>query len=98
MIINENGARHAVVGDSLNVLARQAIRSGRLPMRDPDRMWGGDCGGESCAICAAPIEGTAAGFELEFRRDNGVADCCHLHLPCYAAWVAEFPKMSAGQP
>jgi hypothetical protein len=98
MAINGNGTPHPDVENRLNDLAREAIRVGRVPMREPDRMWGGDGGGERCAVCAEPVEGTAAGFELEFRQGNGAADCCHLHVPCYAAWVEEFLRMTEVNP
>jgi hypothetical protein len=96
MVINGNEAEHPEGEDPLNELAREAIRAGRVPMREPDRMWGGDGGGAPCSVCAAPVEGTASGFELEFKQKSGDAQCHHLHVPCYAAWVVEFLRMSAG--
>jgi hypothetical protein len=98
MVINGNGAEHPEVDDQLNDLAREAIRAGRVPMREPDRMWGGDGGGAPCAVCTAPVEGVASGFELEFKQNGGVAKSHHFHVPCYAAWVAEFLRMSEARP
>jgi hypothetical protein len=71
--------------------ARQAIRAGKLPRDEPDRMWGGDGVGELCAVCDLPISRRSLEYELQFDQhsDPPVLHPYHLHLPCFAAWELE---------
>lgn len=70
--------------------AREAIQSGRLPNRGPERMWGGPGVGARCTICARPIERSEVEFELQFCWDDaGGSGNYRLHLRCFAAWELE---------
>lgn len=91
-----NGSQPPRTESSLNELAREAICAGRVPLRAPDRMFGGDGGGESCAVCECPVQGNSACLELEFRNAGGAVEARHFHVSCYAAWVSEFLRLSGG--
>ena len=71
--------------------ARDAIRSGRLPSRRSDRMWGGPGVSASCAVCGEPVSRDQTGFELQFESDGAEhpMDKHHLHVRCFAAWEFE---------
>lgn len=74
--------------------AREAIQSGKLPSRAPDRMWGGPGVGADCAVCGLPVTREQLEFEIEFARngDNPGLDQFHVHLRCFAAWELERNK------
>jgi hypothetical protein len=76
--------------------AREAIRTGRLPSRPPDRTWGGNGAGEPCSICGEPIKRDDLELEMEFRPDHEpvIPLSYHLHLRCFAAWELERTKIS----
>jgi hypothetical protein len=71
--------------------ARDAIAAGKLPIRRPERMWGGPGTGAACAICAQPLKPDQMGFELEFSRHTGAPAAVnyHTHVQCFAAWEFE---------
>jgi len=85
--------------------AREAITSGRLPNRHPDRMLGGTGFGASCAVCAEPVTPDQAEFELEFAPASGDGTSTgnsdghaqpqthHVHIRCFAA--CEFERHGA---
>ncbi len=75
----------------LRKMARQAIRAGKLPRDEPDRMWGGEGVGEFCAVCDLPISRRYLEYELQFDQnsDPPALHAYHLHLPCFAAWELE---------
>jgi hypothetical protein len=79
----------------LRETARAAVRSGKLPSRRPDRMWGGPGVGASCAVCELPITRAELEFEIQFEHDGGVPglDKFHVHIRCFAAW--EFERRTA---
>ena len=68
--------------------ARAAIRSGKLPARRSDRMFGGPGSGQRCAVCGEPLPHEEVEIELEFNQRDGL-DQYHLHHRCYAAWEFE---------
>jgi len=74
--------------------ARVAIRSGKLPPRSPDRIWGGPGVGAGCLICERPVSKDELEFEIEFARDGDSPglDKFHLHVRCFAAWELERSK------
>jgi hypothetical protein len=78
--------------------AREVIRSGKLPDRRPDRMWGGAAARADCAICGAPLRPDEVEFEIEFVRngEGSGADRYHLHTRCFAAWELERHNRGAG--
>ena len=70
-------------------LAKDAIRSRRLPNRRPSRMWGGTGDGTACTVCRMPISPKALGYEVEFGDEDRGSAIHHFHMPCYSAWEAE---------
>jgi hypothetical protein len=77
--------------------AREAVRRGTLPSRDPDRTWGGPGVGALCAVCELPVTKDQLEIEIEFARDGSQADQdkYHVHARCFAAW--EFERKKASQ-
>src|SRR5438309_4809187 len=71
--------------------AREAIRSGKLPTRKPDRTFGGPGMGKSCAVCGDTIPPEQMEVEIEFNLDGALAGrgSYHLHPWCLAAWEFE---------
>jgi hypothetical protein len=80
--------------------AREAIRSGTLPTRKPDRTYGGHGSGIDCAVCGQRMTRDQPEFEIEFSRNGMTAgvDSFHLHPRCYAAWEFERTKGEADGP
>jgi hypothetical protein len=75
---------------TLRQLAREALRSGKLLNRRPDRMWGGPGAGTLCSVCGKPVQREETGFELEYAAEDGRSLCNHaLHFRCFAAWEFE---------
>jgi hypothetical protein len=71
--------------------AREAVRTGKLPARRPDRTWGGPGIGASCTICEKPVTRDEMEFEIEFEHDGikpGL-DKFHVHIRCFAVWELE---------
>jgi hypothetical protein len=46
----------------------EAIRSGRLPIAKPERTFGGQSSGGTCAVCGDQVERDDVEFEVEFKR------------------------------
>jgi hypothetical protein len=71
--------------------ARAAVESGKLPSRPPDRTWGGDGVGATCAVCELPVTGQQKEFEIQFAHggSNPGLDKYHVHIRCFAAWEFE---------
>lgn len=78
----------------LRARARQAIETGKLPRRRPDRTWGGPGAGAYCTICGAPVKGDEVELEIEFalQDDGSGIDKHHVHFHCFAAWETELRK------
>jgi hypothetical protein len=77
--------------ESLRLLARQAIRNGRIPNRHPERMWGGQGGrGGNCAICDCEVG--ELGLDLEFNGADGAVEY-PAHIDCFAAWKLECQRL-----
>src|SRR6266566_1786659 len=76
---------------TLREKAREVIQGGKLPNRNPDRMWGGPGGGAGCTICSAPVKRDELEFEIEFARDGDDPglNTYHVHIRCFAAWQFE---------
>lgn len=75
---------------------RAAIRRHALPVRAPDRIFGGQGDGSPCAICGQSVNADELEYELEFdtgSRGDG-ADVYHVHLGCYSAWKTECQAVS----
>lgn len=67
---------------------RQVLRSGQLPDRGPDQIWGGLGSGARCAICEAPILAAEIELEIRFRGSDGTSSQT-LHLRCYSIYEDE---------
>ena len=82
----------------LQRMAREAVFGQRIPVRQPDRMWGGPGNGEPCAICAAVLAREDIGLEVEFRAaEPGFSASTHqFHARCFAAWEAEWRASRSG--
>jgi hypothetical protein len=76
---------------TLRMKAREAIQTGRLPCRAPQRMWGGPGIGAYCPICEKSAGRDEVEFELEFVRqdDDSLPNSYHVHVQCLAAWELE---------
>ena len=79
----------------LRVKAHEAIRTGRLPARRPDRTWSGPGVGFPCAVCDRLVRRHDREVQMQFEHDGRVPglDTFHVHLRCLAAW--EFERRSA---
>ena len=78
--------------------AREAIRSGRLPTRRPDRTFGGSGSNRPYSVCGELVTSGETEFEIEFNR-HGVQpglDRYLLHVRCLAAWEFERTKIGGG--
>jgi len=71
--------------------AREALRLGKLPCEQPERIWGGRGIGAVCTVCRRPVTGDQLEVAIEFVRNGPVPglDQYHLHLRCFAAWEFE---------
>ena len=66
------------------------MEAGRLPNRQPDRMWGGAGVGAHCTICDAALMPDEIELEIQFAgEDGGDAVSYHVHPSCFAAWDLE---------
>jgi hypothetical protein len=76
---------------TLREKARKAIQAGRLPIRLPERVWGGPGVGACCTICGQSAGPDEVEFELEFtgHEDDGGLGNHHVHVQCFAAWELE---------
>jgi hypothetical protein len=76
--------------------AREAIQSGTLPTRKPDRTFGGPGSREACSVCGELLNKDQVELEIEFNRHGPMPglDTCHLHPRCYAAWEFERTKVA----
>jgi hypothetical protein len=83
---------------TLRLLAREAIRSARIPDQRPERMWGGPGNDDHCTICNGAVG--ELGLDLEFARVDGAVKY-PVHIDCFAAWKLEcrdYQAESAGPP
>jgi len=76
---------------SLRDRAREAIRSGKLPTRKPDRLFGGAGSGDACVVCGELIERDQMQLEIEFNRHGATPglDRFQVHPRCFGAWEFE---------
>jgi hypothetical protein len=71
------------------MMAEDAIASGRLPSRPPDRkaVCRGD--GASCTVCLLPVSPQARGYQLEFVEPGDRPAVHFVHIPCFEAWETQ---------
>lgn len=76
---------------TLRQKAREAIQSGKLPGRPPQRMWGGPGSGACCVVCGEPVLQDEMGLELEYAADAAPSPVggYHAHVRCFAVWDTE---------
>ena len=80
----------------LRTQARDAIRTGKLPCRKPDRIFGGTGNRRPCAVCGDLITPDQPEIELEFNGQGAqTMDRYYLHVRCLAAWEFEWTKLPA---
>ena len=82
---------------ALRSKARVLIRSGRLPQRRPDRVWGGaGYGGSSCMLCHSKIGHNEVAMEIEYVSKAGedAPNAC-LHTHCFLALEQELLLLEA---
>ena len=77
--------------------AREALRNGKLPRREPVHTWGGPGVGAPCSLCEFPVTKDQLELEIQFARDGDAPglDNFHVHVRCFAAW--EFERKKARQ-
>lgn len=76
---------------SLRKRARDAVHSGSLPARLPDRVWGGPGVGEPCPVCAGTVTTTELVLQMDYTYEHGAPGVAsvYLHARCFAAWEVE---------
>jgi hypothetical protein len=68
---------------------RERLQEEKLPLREPDRIWGGPGVNAPCAVCERPVVHGEMEFEVQFARDGAVDrhfDVYHVHVRCFAVW------------
>jgi hypothetical protein len=73
-------------------LARDALRTGKLPARRPDWVWGGPSRGHECSVCGRPVPPGETSLEAEFvdpASSEGARIVHSLHVRCFAVWEQE---------
>jgi hypothetical protein len=71
------------------MLAKQALESGRVPLRPADRVSDRSDGDTTCAVCLLPLSPEALGYELQFAQNGGSPATHFMHVPCFAAWESQ---------
>jgi len=75
---------------------REAIRTGELPDRLPDKLFGGAATGGRCAVCG---ESTRGGIEIElmFTADARPDRSYYAHPHCLSIFEREVGALTAGR-
>jgi hypothetical protein len=75
----------------------EAIRSGKVPGRSPERTWAGPGCGAPCMVCDQPINPDELEYELEFAPgiDSEQPEGHHAHIACFATWETERRKLES---
>jgi hypothetical protein len=82
--LHEKSERESV----LHAKAREAILSGQLPAKGPDRtILSGAGSGAACSVCGESVEREQIGLEVEFKRHE--PGKYSLHTRCFSAWERE---------
>ena len=82
----------------LRAKAGEAIPTGRLPSRRPDRTWGGPGVGVVCTVCGEAVKKDQLEMQVEFSQNgsNPGLEIFHIHIRRFAAW--EFERDGDGGP
>jgi hypothetical protein len=83
--------------EALRRLAREAIRTQRIPVERPTGSWGGNGTGVRCDICGLPIADPEIELEVEFSQEGARVRSYYLHSRCFAAWELERHTVEAGE-
>jgi hypothetical protein len=78
--------------------ALEAMRTGRLPDRGPDRIWGGHGSGkDNCQICGKLLNTEEITFDLEYAAaaEGAPPICYSVHLRCFNVWDIEREQSKA---
>ena len=80
---------------ALRKVARERLRSGMLPRREPDHTWEGPGLGAPCGVCEKPVTGNDVGYEIQFDHPGSRPglDRYHLHAACFTLWELERTKL-----
>lgn len=75
-------------GNELRDRVRDAMRTGELPRRAPERTWAGPGCGARCVICGEHVGPDQVEFELEFTTGQGgdAPGDYHVHRGCFLVW------------
>jgi hypothetical protein len=77
----------------LHTKAREAMRAGNLPLRSPDRLWGGPATGDRCAVCGDSTTPGEIALEIEFTRASEAGRTSyHVHPRCFAIYNRELER------
>lgn len=82
---------------SLREKARELIKTGKLPSRAPDSLFGGPGTGAKCAICGASTNLSEMELEIEFddpRTSN--SDSYFVHQRCFSLLELELQAVTPG--
>jgi hypothetical protein len=82
------------MSDDENMLekVRELLRSGRLPARSPDRVWGGHGSGrERCLICGDMVSPQEIAIEAEFNSADG-SSSLDFHGRCFRVLESEWRR------
>jgi hypothetical protein len=67
---------------------------GRLPVRAPDKLWGGPATGDPCAICGVPTVPGSVELELQFTDDaDGRMTTYRVHPHCFSIFNLELERL-----
>jgi hypothetical protein len=80
---------------TLRAKAREALQSGKVPLRKPDRALGGLGTGKNCVVCDELITLTQMEIELEFKRESPAPglDTYLAHPRCFSALELELREL-----
>jgi hypothetical protein len=75
--------------------ARDHLRTGRLPWREADGIFGGAGSGNACAVCDVEITRDRLECEIEINHagPGSGKTIYHFHPRCFAAWDTERTKV-----
>ena len=91
----DNGVIQPNYEATLRAQAREALRSGKVPRRKPDRVLGGPGTGKNCVVCGELITLTQMEIEFEFKRQSPALglDTYRAHPRCLSALELELPDL-----
>ena len=72
---------------ALHAFAIKRIQAGELPDQAPKAIWGGNGGGDPCALCGKPITPK----DVEYEMQDPVDRVFLFHIRCHALWQLALP-------